>query len=93
MKNTPTARWAGSHPTNTRANGHNTINNNQQPSKHPVHKTRPGQETDPAKLPHQVQQLTWQLAMFPAIKSGSVRDDSHTRVMGGIDASIRLRQL
>ena len=43
MKNTPTARWAGSHPTNTRANGHNTTNNNQQPSKHPVHKTRPGQ--------------------------------------------------
>ena len=40
MKNTPTARWAGSHPTNTRANGHNTTNNNQQPSKHPAHKTR-----------------------------------------------------
>ena len=39
----PTARWAGSHPTNTHANGHNTTNNNQQPSKHPVHKTRPGQ--------------------------------------------------
>ena len=35
-------RWAGSHPTNTRANGHNTTNNNQQPSKHPAHKTRPG---------------------------------------------------
>ena len=43
MKSTPTARWAGSHPTNTRANGHNTTNNNQQPSKHPVHKTRPDQ--------------------------------------------------
>ena len=43
MKNTPTARWAGSHPTNTRANGHNTTNNNQQPSKHPAHKTRPDQ--------------------------------------------------
>ena len=26
-----------------RANGHNTINNNHQPSQHPVHKTRPGQ--------------------------------------------------
>ena len=36
-------RWAGSHPTNTRTNGHNTTNNNQQPSKHPAHKTRPGQ--------------------------------------------------
>ena len=44
MKNTPTARWAGSHPTNTRANGYNTTNNNQQPSKHPAHKTRPGQD-------------------------------------------------
>ena len=43
MKNTPTARWAGSHPTSTRANGRNTTNNNQQPSQHPVHKTRPGQ--------------------------------------------------
>ena len=38
----PQRRWAGSHPTSTRANGHNTTNNNQQPSKHPVHKTRPG---------------------------------------------------
>ena len=28
-----------------RANGHNTTNNNQQPSKHPAHKTRPGQES------------------------------------------------
>ena len=45
MKNTPTARWAGSHPTSTRTNGHNTTNNNQQPSKHPVHKTRPGQRS------------------------------------------------
>ena len=36
-------RWAGSHPTNTRTNGHNTTNNNQQPSKHPAHKTRPDQ--------------------------------------------------
>ena len=36
-------RWAGSHPTSTRANGRNTTNSNQQPSKHPVHKTRPGQ--------------------------------------------------
>ena len=43
MKNIPTVRWAGSHPTSTRANGHNTTNNNQQPSKHPVHKTRPDQ--------------------------------------------------
>ena len=43
MKSTPTARWAGSHPTSTRANGHNTSNNNRQPSQHPVHKTRPGQ--------------------------------------------------
>ena len=42
MKSTPTARWAGSHPTSTRANGHNTTNNNQQPSQHPIHKTRPG---------------------------------------------------
>ena len=41
MKSTPTAQ-AGSHPTSTRANGH-TTNNNQQPSKHPVHKTKPGQ--------------------------------------------------
>ena len=54
----PPLESSGSHPTNTHANGHNTTNNNQQPSKHPVHKTRPGQETDPAKLPHQVQQLT-----------------------------------
>ena len=46
MKNTPTARWAGSHPTNTRTNGHNTTNNNQQPSKHPAHKTRPGHGQD-----------------------------------------------
>ena|GEM_PF-3344983 len=42
MKSTPTARWAGSHPTSTCANGHNATNNNQQSSKHPVHKTRPG---------------------------------------------------
>lgn len=42
-KEHPTARWAGSHPTSTRANGHNTTNNNQQPSKHPAHKTRPDQ--------------------------------------------------
>ena len=40
-------RWAGSHPTSTRANGRNTTNNNQQPSKHPVHKTRPGQPLKP----------------------------------------------
>lgn len=29
MKNIPTVRWAGSHPTSTRANGHNITNNNQ----------------------------------------------------------------
>ena len=28
MKSTPTARWAGSHPTSMRANGHNTTTNN-----------------------------------------------------------------
>ena len=39
----PTARWAGSHPANTHANGPNATNNNQQPSKHPVCKTRPSQ--------------------------------------------------
>jgi len=43
MKNTPTAHWACSHSISTRANGHNTTNNNQKPSKHPVHKTRLGQ--------------------------------------------------
>ena len=42
MKSIPTARLAGSHTTSTRVNGHNTTNNNQQPSKHSVHKTRPG---------------------------------------------------
>ena|GEM_PF-2512263 len=36
-------RWAGYRPTSTRANGYNTTNNNQQPSKHPAHKTRPDQ--------------------------------------------------
>ena len=46
MKSTPTARWAGSHPTSTRTNGHNTTNNNQQPSKHPAHKTRPDQNLE-----------------------------------------------
>ena len=50
----PTVRWAGSHPTSTRANGHNTTNNNQQPSKHPVHKTRPG----PTIAPDNVQDVT-----------------------------------
>lgn len=45
MKSTPTARWARSHPSRTRANGRNTTNNNQQPSQHPVHKTRPGHQT------------------------------------------------
>lgn len=33
----PTAREVGSHPTNTHANGHNSTNNNQQPSKYPSH--------------------------------------------------------
>ena len=51
MKNTPTARWAGSHLTNTHANGHNTTNNNQQPSKHPVHKTKPGQPSSAEVAP------------------------------------------
>ena len=50
MKSTPTARWASSHPTSTRANGHNTTNSNQQPSKHPVCKTRPSQR--PHYVPH-----------------------------------------
>ena len=31
-------------PTPTRSNGHNNTNNNQQPSRHPAHKTRPGQK-------------------------------------------------
>ena len=43
MKNTPTARWADSQPTSTRTDGHNTTNN-QQPSKHPILKTRPDQD-------------------------------------------------
>ncbi len=46
----PTARWADSHPTNTNANGPNATNNNQQPSKHPVRKTRPSQR--PHHIPH-----------------------------------------
>ena len=45
-KEYPIARQPGSHPTNTHANGRNTTNNNQQPSQHPVHKTRPGQHRD-----------------------------------------------
>ena len=38
----PHSVLGGSHPTSTSANGHNSTNNNQQPSQHPVHKTRPG---------------------------------------------------
>ena len=45
MKSTPTARWAGSHLTSTRANGHNTTNNDQQLSKHLVRNTGPGHST------------------------------------------------
>lgn len=45
MKSTPTACWAGSHPTNTRSNGNNTTNNDQHLSKHLVRNTRPGHST------------------------------------------------
>ena len=45
MKSTPTACWAGSHPTNTRSNGNNTTNNDQQLSKYLVCNTGPGHST------------------------------------------------
>ncbi len=44
----PTARWAGSHPTNTHANGPNATNNNQQPLKTPGLQN----QTKPTSVPH-----------------------------------------